>query len=340
MRILFAIVLCFGVLCWQDVAVSQEDTQTPVESQEYKDGRAFYFNKVECDNGNAEACTNAGSLQLRSGGAERAAEALDLIEKGCELGDPAGCHLEGMLIMSKGDTASDFEVLRANKLVICACEEDGYGPACVVSADWVGGETCQSLTELLATPVDNRSIQAQAADGVVEAQYLLGGWYFFGNEEQGISIDRAVGAQWFIKAAEQGDVDAQRILGLLYEQGAGVAQDLSIATDWARKAAIAGDPLGQYQAGQLLNNRNNPQYTTYEAVKWLEMVAELDGSEYPEEVGRAIFDLVLLAGGGGGYLRYSPQEVTALLRKATQLGNEDARQELEYHCEDYPDSCG
>ena len=338
MRIVFAALISLGLVFGYGAALGQEEDDALAEQQR-TDGRAFYFNKVECDKGNAEACTNAGSLQLRSGGPERAEEAVALIVKGCELGDPAGCFTEGALIMLKGELATDLEVVRASKLIRCACEEDGHEPACEMTANWVGDQTCQSLTEFLATPVDTRSIEERAADGDADAQYQLGGWYFFGEEEQGISIDRAVGAQWFTKAAEQGNVGAQRILGLLYEEGAGVAKDLSKATDWARKAAIAGDPLSQYQVGQLLNNQDNPQYTTYEAVKWLKMVAERDGSEFPEQVGRAIFDVVLLGYDRAGYVRHSPEEVTALLRKASALGNEDARQELTYHCEDHPDAC-
>jgi len=48
-------------------------------------------------------------------------------------------------------------------------------------------------------------------------------------------------ANWFRKAAEQGDTGAQTMLGLLYDTGHGVKQDYAQAEIWYRKAAEQGD---------------------------------------------------------------------------------------------------
>ena len=45
---------------------------------------------------------------------------------------------------------------------------------------------------------------------------------------------------WYRKAADQGDADAQYILGYCYETGAGVPKDTAQAADWYRKAATQG----------------------------------------------------------------------------------------------------
>ena len=46
--------------------------------------------------------------------------------------------------------------------------------------------------------------------------------------------------EWFQKAAEQGDPDAQFNLGLCYEFGKGGEQDLDKAEEWVQKAAEQG----------------------------------------------------------------------------------------------------
>ncbi|KAF9079759.1 hypothetical protein BGX23_003304 [Mortierella sp. AD031] len=45
---------------------------------------------------------------------------------------------------------------------------------------------------------------------------------------------------WYRKAADQGDADAQCNVGILYGRGQGVPQDYSQAMKWYRKAADQG----------------------------------------------------------------------------------------------------
>ena len=54
--------------------------------------------------------------------------------------------------------------------------------------------------------------------------------------------------------AEQGDVDAQFYLGLMYIGGDGVPQDYKQAVKWFRLSAEQGDIAGQYTMGGLYNN--------------------------------------------------------------------------------------
>lgn len=46
---------------------------------------------------------------------------------------------------------------------------------------------------------------------------------------------------WFRKAAEQGDVNAQALLGSMYYDGVGVTKNLSEAKKWFEKAAAQGN---------------------------------------------------------------------------------------------------
>ena len=53
--------------------------------------------------------------------------------------------------------------------------------------------------------------------------------------------DYATALREWLPLAEQGDVDAQFILGYIYERGEGVPQNGAEAVKWYRKAAEQGD---------------------------------------------------------------------------------------------------
>ena len=77
-----------------------------------------------------------------------------------------------------------------------------------------------------------------ATQGHVLAQTLLGAMYLSGEQ---IPKDYAEALTWVTKAAEQGNVDAQVYLGHMYEEGLGVAIDHDTAISWYKKAAAQGD---------------------------------------------------------------------------------------------------
>jgi TPR repeat protein len=74
--------------------------------------------------------------------------------------------------------------------------------------------------------------------GDAEAQYNLGVMY-----DEGTSVDQDLvkAAEWYRKAAEQGFVDAQANLGLMYFHGHGVSQDYQAAAHWLNLAVANGD---------------------------------------------------------------------------------------------------
>ena len=52
---------------------------------------------------------------------------------------------------------------------------------------------------------------------------------------------KSTAAEWYRKAADQGDADAQYKLGVFYENGYGVTQDKEQAMQWYKKAAEQGN---------------------------------------------------------------------------------------------------
>ena len=79
----------------------------------------------------------------------------------------------------------------------------------------------------------------QAAEqGNAEAQSLLGVMYNLG---QGVPQDYNQAVKWHLKAAEQGDTVARLNLGVIYDKGLGVPQDYAQAYLWLNLAATSGN---------------------------------------------------------------------------------------------------
>lgn len=55
--------------------------------------------------------------------------------------------------------------------------------------------------------------------------------------------------EWYKKAAEQGNSDAQFKLANIYEEGQGVQQSFEKAVEWYEKAAILGNAEAQLKMG-------------------------------------------------------------------------------------------
>ena len=76
-----------------------------------------------------------------------------------------------------------------------------------------------------------------AQQGHIEAQYKLGECYYYGN---GTAEDDKEAVKWYMKAAKKGYADAQFELGECYELGLGVEENEAQAIYWYKKAASQG----------------------------------------------------------------------------------------------------
>ena len=89
----------------------------------------------------------------------------------------------------------------------------------------------------------------KAADqGQMDAQNNLGVLYYYGLD---VTQDYSQAVYWYRKAADQGQIDAQAGLGFLYYYGEGVTQDYSQAVYWSRKAADQGNVNSMYLLGKI-----------------------------------------------------------------------------------------
>ena len=87
------------------------------------------------------------------------------------------------------------------------------------------------------TVEDVKSWRLAAEQGDADAQFMLGGAYY---EGKGVTKDHAEAVKWYRKAADQGEADAQIKLGVAYYFGQGVPQDYVEAHKWLNLSAAAG----------------------------------------------------------------------------------------------------
>lgn len=90
-----------------------------------------------------------------------------------------------------------------------------------------------------------------ANQGNVNAQTMLGAMYEGGI---GVAQDYKAAVRWYRLAADQGNAIAQLNLGMLCDSGRGVPQDYKEAAKWFRLAAAQGFPRAQYNLGVMYGN--------------------------------------------------------------------------------------
>jgi hypothetical protein len=92
--------------------------------------------------------------------------------------------------------------------------------------------------EIHALYEEVRLSRLSAEQGVAEAQYKMGNFYYTG---KGVPRDYKEAVKWYRLAAEQGFAKAQTSLGGMYFDGLGVTQDHALAYMWLNNAGSNGD---------------------------------------------------------------------------------------------------
>ena len=110
-----------------------------------------------------------------------------------------------------------------------------------------------------------------AERGDSEAQRRMGLMYDTG---KGVPQNYSEAMKWYSKSAEQGDSEAQRFIGEMYYFGKGVPQNYSEAMKWCLKAAEQGNSDAQCRIGFMYSNGEGVPQNYSEAVKWYLKSAE------------------------------------------------------------------
>ncbi|UXN10960.1 sel1 repeat family protein (plasmid) [Bartonella sp. HY328] len=87
-------------------------------------------------------------------------------------------------------------------------------------------------------------------------------------------LNRDSSFEEFYKAAQQGEVRAQLVVGTMYSVGKGVAQDVELAVRWYCLAASQGYKEAQYSLGVSYYEGYGIKQDKAEAFRWLKLAAE------------------------------------------------------------------
>jgi uncharacterized protein len=121
-----------------------------------------------------------------------------------------------------------------------------------------------------------------ADQGNAEAQDMLGTMYVVG---EGVPKNYSEAVKWYRRAADQGNADAQSHLGLMYHNGLGVPQDYVEAMKWCRLAADQGNAEAQDMLGTMYDHSGGVAKNYSEAVKWYRRAADQGNADAQSHLG-------------------------------------------------------
>ena len=146
-----------------------------------------------------------------------------------------------------------------------------------------------ALAELRDT-VSLEELRARADRGDAVAQYSLGVAFEAG---RGVPQDVAEAVRWFRLAADQGLATAQSNLGVAYATGRGVPRNTVEAVRWYRLAAEQGFATAQVNLGAMYADGDGVSQDDAEALRWYRLAAEQGDAD-------AQFSLALMYANGRG----------------------------------------
>ncbi|MDR3263700.1 MAG: hypothetical protein LBT30_05255 [Clostridiales bacterium] len=126
----------------------------------------------------------------------------------------------------------------------------------------------------------------------------------------------------YSKPAEEGNADAQLILGVANEKGLGVPKDAGQAAYWYAKAAKQGNPDAQNNLGVLYNRGEGVQKDDAKAAKWYDKAIAQDDANAEYNAANGYYN------GKGVEKDYA--KALDLYTKAAEQGNSDAQNNLAY----------
>jgi TPR repeat protein/serine/threonine protein kinase len=161
-------------------------------------------------------------------------------------------------------------------------------------------------------------VQKAAAAGNINAMNNLGVLYQNG---QGVAQSYDKAREWFQKAADAGNPDAMNNLAELYYYGRGVARDYTQARNWYEKAAAADNAYAMYSLGWMYEKGSGVIIRDYtQARNWYQRAADAGNTD-------ALYNLGVLYQNGQGVAQNYDQ-AREWFQKAADAGNADAMNNL------------
>lgn len=152
---------------------------------------------------------------------------------------------------------------------------------------FVAAVALMATTAHAMTQEEDTMVTYAAQRGSDGAQVLLAVMYLHGDPAH--AKNESLAANWFERAAEQGNPYAQKMLGDLYEQGRGVPKNLKLSADWREKSANRGNTEAQLMLGKMYLNGEGVNQDLGKAEEWLSRASIAGNSEAQFLLGRLYY---------------------------------------------------
>ena len=165
-------------------------------------------------------------------------------------------------------------------------------------------------------------VRDEAELGNPLSQLLLGILY---DEGAGIEQDSGMAIEWYRRSAEMGNADAQYKLGEFYYYGKGieVKRNHPKALEWYRKSAEQGNAAAQYKLGDCYYCGEKKDYA--KAVEWYRKSAEQGNAAAQYKLGECYYY--------GKGIKQDYAKAVAWYRKSAEQGYADAQYNMGWHYE-------
>ena len=190
----------------------------------------------------------------------------------------------------------------------------------IVDAEAVGRICADRKKQMLQSPsgAHSKSRMEQSSSGSeANAIYRLGRFFAAGTV---FAKDDPAAVHFYSKAADQGHTIAQNSLGIMFEKGRGVSQNLLLASVWYRKAADQGLAEAQYNLGIMYANGRGVAKDEPTAAYWYRKAADQGLAKAQNNLGNMYYY-------GRGVTQDKPMAAN-WYRKAADQGNAMAQKNL------------
>jgi TPR repeat protein len=195
------------------------------------------------DGGNAYVMHRLGRMYAGGIGVARdESEAVRWYRKGSNAGNPNAMAALGIALLDGRGAAKDPQ--EAVRLLKAAADKDNHDAIYRVAMLYAHGlKDAQGLNDIVSKDaLEAARLLTRAAEAGHSPSMVDLGLLF--NNGQGVAVDFNKAAMWYKRAADLGNSYGMVNLGFLQQQGKGVQQDDVAAVNLYRKAANLGNPLG------------------------------------------------------------------------------------------------
>lgn len=250
-------------------------------TQDYVQAAKWY--KLAADRGNSAAQNNLGVMyRMGENFDQNKQTAVDWFRKSAKQGyAPALFNLGAAHYNGEGTTANTWYALAYFYLASQSGDlagKDAYERTRTELGSLVTDRALYSnLAELYASPDELGPNPDNLVHWLDQAgdYYSLGQMYYYGRQ---VKIDYAQAAQYFDKAAEKNDQDAEFFIGLGFYEGKGRPQDYASAIHWFNRSAEHSSPEAPAALGLIYHEGKVVQRDDLTAFKWF-LVAEQLGNK-------------------------------------------------------------